>query len=344
LKQRYLEFDYLRGVAILIIILGHATVNVGNTLPLALQNLFAGGTAVFVFISGFFFHAVFYRRFEYVDFMRKKIQNVLFPFLVISLVALLPMMLAWLGKPGMTVAKFLENIYWQVNDGYILYPHWYIPFIMAVFALSPLYLLYIRASSAARLVLLIEFCLIAMLIHRPSGNSNVLQSLFYFTPYYMAGMLYSIHFGVLNRHHRPIFALGLLGVSVFVVLQTLVFPHTANYHKAALVFDGIDLMFWQKLFLCIVLLEFAAWLCIRPTKQWLLNISAASFALFFIHPLVLTQVHDLLLPGLKLLHPGALLNLAATLVSLMLATLGSYAVAWLVKRIWPRHSRMLIGW
>ncbi|MCP8690334.1 acyltransferase family protein [Marinobacterium sedimentorum] len=344
MKQRYLEFDYLRGIAILVIILGHAVVNVDRTLPLALQNLFAGGTAVFVFISGFFFHSVFYRRFEYGDFMRKKVQNVFYPFLVISLVALLPLMQIWLGKPGMTVAKFVENIYWQVNDGYILYPHWYIPFVMTLFALSPLYLLFIRASLVARLLLLLEFALMAMLVHRPLGNANVLQSLVYFTPYYLVGILYSMHFAVLNRHHRLIFAVSLLGVSLFVVLQTLVFPHLANYHKAALTFNGVDLMFWQKLFLCIVLLEFASWLTTRPEKPWLLQVSAASFALFFIHPMVLTQVHNLLLPGLKTMHPGALVNLAATLLSLLLATAGSYAVAWLVRRTWPRHSRMLIGW
>lgn len=344
MKQRYLEFDYLRGIAILVIILGHAVVNVGGNLPLALQNLFAGGTAVFVFISGFFFHSVFYRRFEYGDFMRKKIQNVFYPFIVISLVALLPMMLAWLGKPGMTVAKFLENIYWQVNDGYILYPHWYIPYVMALFALSPLYILFIRASALARLLLLLEFALIAMLVHRPLGNANVLQSLVYFTPYYLAGILYSIHFAVLNRHHRLLFAVSLLGVSLFLVLQTLVFPHLANYHKAALIYDGVDLMFWQKLFLCVVLLEFSSWLTTRPENRLLLQVSAASFALFFIHPMVLTEVHNLLLPWLKPLHPGVLLNLAATLLSLGLATAGSFAVAWLVKQTWPRHSRMLIGW
>jgi peptidoglycan/LPS O-acetylase OafA/YrhL len=344
LKQRYLEFDYLRGIAILVIILGHAVVNVDRTLPLALLNLIAGGSALFVFISGFFFHSVFYRRFDYVGFMRKKVQNVFYPFLVISLVALLPMVLAWLAKPGMTVAKFFENIYWQVNDGYILYPHWYIPFIMTLFALSPLYLLFIRASLAARIILLLEFALMAMLVHRPLGNANVLQSLIYFTPYYLAGILYSMHFAVLNRHHRLIFALSLLGVSLFVVLQTLVFPHLANYHKAALTFDGVDLMFWQKMCLCFVLLEFASWLTTRPENTMLLQISAASFALYFIHPMVLTEVQNLLLPGLKALHPGALANLAATLVSLVLAVAGSYAVAWLLKKAWPRHSRMLTGW
>ncbi|MFC6671441.1 acyltransferase family protein [Marinobacterium aestuariivivens] len=344
MKQRYLEFDYLRGIAILLIILGHAVVNIDRTFPLALNNLIAGGSGVFVFVSGFFFHRVFAPRFDYRAFMAKKIRNVFLPFLLVSLVALLPMMWIWLGKPGMTPEKFAENLYWQLNDGYVLYPHWYIPFIMAVFLLSPVYLLYVRASTAAQLLLLAEACIAAMLVHRPLGNINVLQSLVYFTPYYLAGILCSQHYGVLARHRRVIAATALLGVSLFVVLQTLAFPHLANYHKAPLQFAGIDLMFWQKLCLCLVLLEFARWLSVHAPSPLLLEISRASFALYFLHPFLLSAVHDPMMPWLRSLHPGALTNIAATGVSLLLATALTYAVALAVRRSFGQRSRMLIGW
>ncbi|NVK43370.1 MAG: acyltransferase [Oceanospirillaceae bacterium] len=344
MKQRYLEFDYLRGMAILVIILGHAVVNVDRTFPVALLNLIAGGSGLFVFVSGFFFHRVFYPRFEYGAFMRKKIRNVFCPFLVVSLVALLPMMLAWLGKADMTAQKFAMNLYWQLNDGYVLYPHWYILFIMSVFLLSPLYLLYIRASTAAQVLLLAEFCIAAMLLHRPLGNANIPQSVVYFTPFYMLGMLYSQHYEILNRYRRPIAASAMLGVMLMVVLQTLVFPHLANYHKAPFEFDGIDLMFLQKLCLCIVLLEVAFWLSLRATNRLLLEISAASFALYFLHPFLLSEVHDRLVPWLRTLHPPGWVNLGATLFSLVVATALTYVVARGIRHAAPRHSRMLIGW
>ncbi len=344
MKQRYIEFDYLRGIAILVIILGHAVVNVDRTFPLALHNLIAGGSGLFVFVSGFFFHRVFYPGFRYGAFVRKKFRNVFCPFLVVSLAALIPMMLAWLGKPDMTTQKFVMNLYWQMNDGYVLYPHWYILFIMAVFLLSPLYLLYIRASMPAQLLLLVEFSIAAMLLHRPLGNSNVLQSVLYFTPFYMLGMLYSQYYDWLNRHRQSIAAAALLGVMLMIVLQTLVFPHLANYHKAPLRFAGVDLMFLQKLCLSVVMLEIAYWLSRRGHYPLLLEISAASFALYFLHPFLLSEVHERLVPWMKTLHPPGWANVAATLVSLILATALTYGVARLIRRAFPRNSRMLIGW
>lgn len=342
--QRYLEFDYLRGIAILVIIMGHAMVNIGHTVPLALHNLIAGGSGVFVFISGFFFHRVFYPKFNYRTFIGKKTQNVFVPFLVISLVALLPMMLAWLQAPGMTAAKFMENLYWQVNDGYILYPDWYIPFIMAVFLLAPLHLRYIHMGLRAQLSILVGFSLVAMLLHRPLGNSNVLQSVVYFTPFYLGGIFYSSHLDLLSRLRRPITAVAALGLALFLLLQAEVFPHLANYHKAPFVYGGIDLMFWQKMCLSLVLLELARWLTTLPENRVLLQISRASFALFFIHPFLLNVVHGYLLPVMKTLNPGALLNISATLLALVLTTASSYWVAVGIRRLYPRHSRMLIGW
>jgi len=54
--MRLVSFDYFRGVAILFIVAGHSYGPWGiNTLPeKILSNLITGGTALFVFISGFF--------------------------------------------------------------------------------------------------------------------------------------------------------------------------------------------------------------------------------------------------------------------------------------------------
>jgi len=42
------------------------------------------GTALFVFISGFLFHHIFYSRFNYRAFISRKIKDVLVPYLVLS--------------------------------------------------------------------------------------------------------------------------------------------------------------------------------------------------------------------------------------------------------------------
>jgi hypothetical protein len=54
------------------IVLGHSIFLAQPVFPALLENLLRGGTGLFVFISGFFFHRVFYTRFDYVQFVAKK--------------------------------------------------------------------------------------------------------------------------------------------------------------------------------------------------------------------------------------------------------------------------------
>ena len=58
MRKNQLEFTYMRGIAIIFIVLGHSIYNSGEGFPLLLENLLRGGTALFVFISGYFFHRI----------------------------------------------------------------------------------------------------------------------------------------------------------------------------------------------------------------------------------------------------------------------------------------------
>ncbi len=59
-------FDYFRGIAILLIVAGHCLAPwYINTMPeMVIANLIKGGTALFVFISGFFFITYFILNFN----------------------------------------------------------------------------------------------------------------------------------------------------------------------------------------------------------------------------------------------------------------------------------------
>ena len=59
---RLTEFEYMRGLAIILIVLGHSVINTNDGFPLWLENIVRGGTGGFGFISGFFFHHVFAQR------------------------------------------------------------------------------------------------------------------------------------------------------------------------------------------------------------------------------------------------------------------------------------------
>ncbi|AGS39765.1 acyltransferase family protein [Cycloclasticus zancles] len=70
-------FDYFRAIAIIIIVAGHSfSLWVIDTLPeKVLANIITGGTSLFVFISGFFFHHIFYKNFKYQIFILKRFRS-----------------------------------------------------------------------------------------------------------------------------------------------------------------------------------------------------------------------------------------------------------------------------
>ncbi|QSX37007.1 acyltransferase family protein [Shewanella sedimentimangrovi] len=349
MKKHQPEFTYMRGLAIVLIVLGHSIYNSNQGFPALLENLLRGGTALFVFISGYFYHRVFHPRLVYREFMMGKVHNVLYPFLWVSLLGLLALALQWSLMYHRPLTEVAKGIYYTVRNGYVLYPHWYIPFIMAVFALSPLYSAYIRLSALWRWLLLLVFSLIAIWMHRPIGNINVVQSVIYFTPFYLLGIQYSAHEQSLVRLKVPMVMLALLGLVFTLVFQTYFTDHLGNFHKLAWQYKGIDWQFIQKFCLCWLVLGLCQWLAARELPQKLHNglesLAEMSFAIFFIHPLfsllfgVITGLARYKLPPG---NPWTTVAFSALIFAFLM--LGSvWSARWIKRRLGDR-SRRFIGW
>lgn len=343
-RERVAEFDYLRGMAIAMIVLGHSIFLAQPVFPALLENILRGGTGLFVFISGFFFHRVFYARFNYRQFIAKKASALLIPFLIISAFALLIRILGW-WQDGLDRQENLLNAWYTVRNGYILYPHWYIPFIFLTFLCSPLHLVYIRANLSVHIVVFIAFALVALLIHRPQSNSNFLHSLIYFTPYYLLGILFSQYEQQLRRWHWPLLVISLLVIATTAIVQTYIWVHLGNYHKAAFVYEGWDLQFVQVLFGCVAMLA----LCrhIRPwLQQHLCWLAELSFPIFFIHPLLTIALENLV--AIQMIKPFFPVSSLGTSLLVFIAVFlvqfyGSAGVAVLVRKIAKRNSRFIVG-
>ncbi len=84
-KTKILNYiNVFRGLAILLIIMGH-TMQFGDNLTHKISSeLFCGGTALFIFISGFLFQHLSYK-FEYKNYLSKKWTNVILPYLITAL-------------------------------------------------------------------------------------------------------------------------------------------------------------------------------------------------------------------------------------------------------------------
>lgn len=343
-RERLTEFDYLRGMAIAMIVLGHSIFLAQPVFPALLENLLRGGTGLFVFISGFFFHRIFYPRFDYTQFIAKKSTALLIPFLIISAVALLIRMLGW-WQDGLNWQENLLNAWYTVRNGYILYPHWYIPFIFLTFLCSPLHLIYIRAHLSVQIIVFVAFSLIALLIHRPQSNSNFLQSLIYFTPYYLLGILFSQYESQLRRWHWSLLVASLSVIATTALVQTYIWGHIGNYHKAAFVYEGWDLQFIQVLFGCIAMLA----LCrhIRPwLQQHLCSLAELSFPIFFIHPLLTIALENMV--AIEMIKPffpvsGLGTSLLVFTAVFLVQFYGSAGIAVLVRKIAKRNNRFIVG-
>ena len=88
-KPRTKILNYInvfRGLAILLIIMGH-TMQFGDNSTLINNincEMICGGTALFIFISGFLFQHLS-SKFEYKNYLSKKWTNVIMPYLIVSI-------------------------------------------------------------------------------------------------------------------------------------------------------------------------------------------------------------------------------------------------------------------
>ena len=170
------EFNYFRGVSIFLVVLEHMLILFGlyadcdqfkccDKLYIyrSLAVVVWGGTALFVFISGFLFYYVFYQRgFKYIEFMKKKVKKIFFPyvFMMVNLI-----ILKFISRyiifytPWNSIKDF-------INDTFFFWSFWYIPFIMLVFASSIIYLYFIKKKFKYKILILFISMIISMVVGR----------------------------------------------------------------------------------------------------------------------------------------------------------------------------------
>jgi len=342
------SFEYYRGIAIILIVIGHCYGLSGWTFSSyperVLANIITEGTALFVFISGFLFHQVFYSRFQYSRFMSKKFQRVFVPYLFWSALALtltfstnIPLPAQFVG-PGLSFwDQWLRPIFLSLITGGHFLAYWYIPFIMIMFLLSPLFIRFIKLERRTQVIVTLGMLLCSTLGQRPVNNILVVQSVLFFSPVYLFGILCSIDKDWIYEHFDKKVGLLALGVLLLSMIQSSYYPGAGSYHKPLFMLQAFDINIIQKLLLCL--------LCMvilhryeHSENKILSALATSSFAIFFIHGWVIKGLFQL-----KSWFPSAgglwLLPFITCLV-----ILGSYAVAVLIKKQFPKHSSLLIGW
>ncbi|PWQ98710.1 acyltransferase family protein [Leucothrix arctica] len=297
-KKVYLNsFGNFRAIAIILIVTVHTIGASGlkndSVLDAFFLNIILGSTSLFVFISGYMFHYVFYEKFSYGRFIKGKIKTVFIPYLVLGFLPIL----TWVffrpnayngdynfGFNGL-LGEYLLPIVKYYSTGQFMTAYWYIPFAMLIFLLSPVFVLFIRFSLTNRMVIIFLFSGVSCFLHRSILNENIFQNALYFFPIYLIGISFSMH-----KESVLIFFKG-KGFFLFtlVVLFSYIQVVTGNngiYTKDALIITKIDIMFIQKILLCFLISLFL--IKYESRKSLILTkISEMSFSIYFIHPFLL---------------------------------------------------------
>lgn len=348
------SFNHFRAIAIVLIVAGHSYNIAGlicsSFLERTIVNITMGGTSLFVFISGFLFHHIFYKKYQYKKFVADKLRNILIPYLVLGI---FPVIYYTYYKSSMFDGFFLPHGVGVLREyvvpmikyfwtGGFLTTYWYVPFILITFMLSPFHFWFIKSHRLIQLVIIFCCCALSILMQRPVENLYVIQSVIYFTPVYLIGIMCSIHkeiiYDVLKGKEVMLFTI--------VIFLAALEAHTGvigNYHKSAFDYGGLDLMFMQKIAMCLFFMVFLH--RFETSSNQLIHVLAStSFSIFFLHPI-------LILWGTKILHQYFGINQYITfnswaiyLMFVVAITLLSIVIAKTIRMIMPKYSRLITGY
>ncbi|MCW2308290.1 acyltransferase family protein [Rhodobium gokarnense] len=343
------SINNFRAIAIILIVMGHSFSFAGMTFQTwpekFVGNLISGATTLFVFISGFLFYHVFYARYDYKTFLTGKLKNVAAPYLILSVLPIIWSMTSGEPQkaffnpagPGVVDTWIVPYVKYVLTGGFAT-AYWYIPFIMLVFLMAPAHIAFIRLSTARQIAITAALVLVAALVQRSHGNLNPVQHLIAFTPAYL--------FGITVAMNKEVVWARLAGKEWHLALCVAFFDvaeiatgHFSNYHKAPFAWGGLDLMLFQKLFMCLLLLQLLHRFEGRSSKTLSL-VASTSFAIFFIHPGLLKLIHTV--------RDANGIRFDASWPVLLLATTGILAASILiaigVNILLGKKSRYVIGY
>ena len=342
-----ISFEYFRAIAIVLIVAGHcygiSGWNIDSFPERVLANIITGGTSLFVFISGVLFHHVFAVNFNYRKFMKKKAKNVLFPYLFLCIFAIAQALIIhgpfpefYFGREPTFMAQVIQPaLLYLLTGGVFVY--WYIPFIMCIFLLSPFFIRFIDCSTPVRIWITSLCLLVSLFMHRPVNNFLVPQSVVFFVPVYLFGILCSMHKEKIYQHLHNRCLILLTGVFLLAALQAKLYMVCGNLQKPPFQFQGIDINLLQKMLLCLFFMIFLH--RYEALKSRLLaSLASSSFAIFFLHGWLIYCV-SLMQNSYSMVYGFHLVPLFTALV-----TWGSYVLSSQIKALFPNQSRMLIGW
>lgn len=351
IKMYLNSINTYRGIAILLIVLAHcysiSGVQIDTAIERVFANLIAGSTIHFIFISGFLFHHIFYRKLKTDSFFKSKVKRLLIPYTVLSVVPILIKIksepkywnayLPLVEEGGVVYDYILPALLYYITGAHLV-AYWYIPFAICLFLMYPLHIKFIEAKLKNQLIVVGVCFMVAILIHRPVNNLAILQSVFYFTPAYLLGILCSMNKALIYSRLCGKEFLFLATALVLAIVQALLGRHS-NYQKLPFVYDGIDLILLQKSFLCIFFMVFL-YQYEHSKNTFIILLASTSFGIYFIHSYVLYALTFLK----SEFEVKVGYNWPAYFLVWGIIVISSILLALIMKKLFPKYAVYITGY
>lgn len=361
-KTKILNYiNVFRGLAILLIVAGHTMQfgEVGSLVQKISVEVFAGGTALFIFISGFLFQHLS-SKYEFKNYLNKKWTNVVQPYL-------------WTAIPGILLCLFLPLSYGNSFDGLnpLLQipmmlsvgrvhniPTWFIPMI-CLFFLSSYFLLWAEKKNILYKLLPILF-FITVFVPRQDVDYSTVQGLSYpqvyieyvkyvfmgfvhFFSMYVFGMFCSKHKEIIDKFYnlRVLFLFLMIGSAILNIYLSL------NYSLQ----NGTVSKIFATILLLAYLKHYDEWLTSKEKLNKVLDfIAKYSFGIFFVHWYFFYLYNQIIhLPNvMPMFVDNYYLIFLAVFVRFVSVTLMSIGALYFIKKIIlfvkkDANTRMFIG-
>lgn len=346
-SREFLHYiDQFRAIAIIFIVAGHAWHMMdwdrSALMPRSITAAVANGTLMFVFIAGFLFKHLM-GRYDTKKYFLTKLRNVIIPYLLISIPAIVRFLYFPYDRPVLPIDFFDWSIWWQVTwlyaTGAHLGPLWFVPMIAVIYLIAPLL---VRLDRDGRIYYALPILFVlSLFLHRPVGNLGVLHAFLFFLPVYLMGMWSA---GNLDRVIAFVERYRLTMIVAWitlVLLQTFVLVDPDNTFADGFFILPDDIISWitiQKTILAYLILYYL-YKYQSVIGSRLHPMAVASFGIFFVHYYV-RMVVELLEKRLDFTLSGGLLGYFAVTAFMVLASL---AVVFATKAVFGPRSRFLIG-